>query len=109
MYFLHGLGHQLGLRTHDVSDRGRKLEAGHDRDQRAGPVRSPDRHSRQRRLPEAVAAQRAGIDAALAKYADIGVRIEDDILITDGAPKNLSAAAPRTVAEIEAFMRAGTR
>ena len=50
------------------------------------------------------AAEKSGIDAALVKFADIGVRIEDDILITDGAPKNLSSAAPRTVAEIEAFM-----
>ena len=49
--------------------------------------------------------ERAGIDAALATYADIGVRIEDDILITAGVPKNLSAAAPRTVEEIEAWMQ----
>ncbi len=28
MYFIHGLGHYLGLRTHDVGDRSRKLEAG---------------------------------------------------------------------------------
>ena len=37
----------------------------------------------------------------------IGVRIEDDILITTGAPENLSAAAPRTVEEVEAWMRGG--
>jgi Xaa-Pro aminopeptidase len=28
MYFIHGLGHDLGLRVHDVSDRSRKLDAG---------------------------------------------------------------------------------
>ena len=50
------------------------------------------------------ASEKAGIDAALVKYADIGVRIEDDILITAGAPKNLSAGAPRSVADIEAWM-----
>jgi len=42
---------------------------------------------------------------AVDRYAGIGVRIEDDILITDGDPKILSAGAPRTVAEIEAWMR----
>ena len=35
------------------------------------------------------------------KWWDIGVRIEDDILVTQDAPINLSAGSPRTVAEIE--------
>lgn len=105
MYFIHGLGHELGLRVHDVSDRGRKLEAGmiitnepglyvRPTDVRGNPVFLT--------LP---AAEKTGIEAALVKYADIGVRIEDDILITNGEPKNLSAGAPRTVEEIENFMR----
>ncbi|MBP8097715.1 MAG: aminopeptidase P N-terminal domain-containing protein [Arenimonas sp.] len=109
MYFLHGLGHQLGLRTHDVSDRGRKLEAGMIVTNEPGLYVRPTDVRANAAYLKLTAEQRAGIDAALEKYADIGVRIEDDILITDGAPKNLSAAAPRTVAEIEAFMRTGTR
>ena len=51
--------------------------------------------------------ERGTIDAALARYADIGVRIEDDVLITAGVPRNLSAGAPRTVEEIEAWMQGG--
>ncbi len=39
------------------------------------------------------------------KYEGIGVRIEDDILITEDGNINLSANAPRTVEEIEAAMR----
>jgi Xaa-Pro aminopeptidase len=35
------------------------------------------------------------------KWWSIGVRIEDDILITPTGNQNLSAAAPRTVADIE--------
>ncbi len=35
------------------------------------------------------------------KWWNIGVRIEDDILITDTGYQNLSAGSPRTVAEIE--------
>ena len=105
MYFPHGLGHQLGLRTHDVSDRGRKLEAGMIVTNEPGLyVRTTDVRASAAYL-KLTTAQRAGIDAALDKYADIGVRIEDDILITSGAPKNLSVAAPRTVDAIEAFMR----
>ena len=34
------------------------------------------------------------------------VRIEDDVLITPGEPKMLSAGAPRTPMDIEAFMSA---
>ena len=36
-----------------------------------------------------------------------GVRLEDTILITEGAPENLSEGAPRTSDEIEAVMAAG--
>jgi hypothetical protein len=36
--------------------------------------------------------------------ATIGIRIEDDVLITAGEPKVLSAGAARTVKDIEAWM-----
>jgi Xaa-Pro aminopeptidase len=36
------------------------------------------------------------------------VRIEDDVLITDGAPRVLSDGAPRTIGAIEGWM-AGSR
>ena len=39
------------------------------------------------------------------KYEGIGVRIEDDILITEDGHINLSGSLPRTVAEIEKAMR----
>jgi Xaa-Pro aminopeptidase len=34
----------------------------------------------------------------------VGVRIEDDILVTEGGPETLTEAAPKTVEEIEAAM-----
>ncbi len=104
MYFPHGLGHDLGLRVHDVDDRARALEPGRIVTSEPGIyVRAADVRANPAYLA-LPATERAGIDAALARYADIGVRIEDDILVTAGAPKNLSATAPRTVAEIEAWM-----
>ena len=39
------------------------------------------------------------------KWWNIGVRIEDDVLVTDGDPVVLSAGAPRKAVEIEALMR----
>jgi Xaa-Pro aminopeptidase len=38
------------------------------------------------------------------KWWDIGIRIEDDILITEGEPVNLSADAPRAWDKIESLM-----
>lgn len=45
--------------------------------------------------------------AVPAEYRGIGVRIEDDILVTKDGAESLSAAVPRTVEEVEAWM-AGT-
>jgi Xaa-Pro aminopeptidase len=39
-----------------------------------------------------------------AEYRGIGVRIEDDLLVTATGSENLSAKLPRTVSEIEAWI-----
>jgi Xaa-Pro aminopeptidase len=39
------------------------------------------------------------------EYRGIGVRIEDDILMTEDGPVNLSARIPRTADEVEAWIR----
>jgi Xaa-Pro aminopeptidase len=39
------------------------------------------------------------------KYWGIGIRIEDDILVTENGCKILSEAAPRTAEEIEVLMK----
>jgi Xaa-Pro aminopeptidase len=109
MYLRHGAGHPLGLAVHDVFDRTRALEAGmvvtiepgvyvREADVRASPAYA--------KLSDA---DRAKIDAALAQYAGIGVRIEDDYAITNDGAQLLSGGAPRTVAEIEAWMAGGAR
>jgi Xaa-Pro aminopeptidase len=52
-------------------------------------------------LPEG---ERVGIAQALERYRDIGVRIEDAVLITADEPRVLSDGAPRTTQEIESFL-----
>ncbi|UOQ53822.1 aminopeptidase P family protein [Hymenobacter cellulosivorans] len=83
-YFPHGTSHYLGL---DVHDRG----------------------TYQPLQPGVVITVEPGIyipanSPCDPKWWNIGVRIEDDILITKSGYENLSADAPRTVAEIESAM-----
>jgi Xaa-Pro aminopeptidase len=39
------------------------------------------------------------------KFANIGIRIEDNVLVTAGGCEVLTLAAPKSVADIEALMR----
>jgi Xaa-Pro aminopeptidase len=75
-YFIHGLGHHIGLNVHDAND-GRPLE------------------------PGMVITIEPGI---YIPEENLGVRIEDNILVTETGAKLLTARLPRTVAEIEQFM-----
>jgi Xaa-Pro aminopeptidase len=47
------------------------------------------------------------IRPALARYLNIGVRIEDSFIMTADGPDNLSARVPRTVSELEATVGTG--
>jgi Xaa-Pro aminopeptidase len=49
----------------------------------------------------------ATIQPAVTKYRNIGVRIEDSFLLTDGGLVTLSAKAPRSIAEIERLVGTG--
>ena len=84
-YYPHGASHHIGLDVHDLSN--------------YGP------------LPEnAIITVEPGIyipkgSPCDPKWWGIGIRIEDDILITANGPENLSAFAPRTWQAIEAKMK----
>ncbi|MDH5644173.1 MAG: aminopeptidase P family protein [Gemmatimonadota bacterium] len=77
-YFIHGLSHWLGMRVHDVGDYSRVLE------------------------PGMVLTIEPGI---YIEAEELGVRIEDDILVTADGAVVLSEGAPRSVDDIEALMR----
>ena len=46
-------------------------------------------------------------DTVDARWRGIGIRIEDDVLVTDAGSEVLTAAAPKSVKEVEALV--GTR
>jgi Xaa-Pro aminopeptidase len=48
------------------------------------------------------------VKAAVAKYKNIGVRIEDSFLLTGSGLERLSSGVPRTIDEIERFMKQGS-
>lgn len=84
-YFMHGTSHYLGLDVHDAGLFG-SLEAGNVITVEPGIY-----------IPEG-----SNCDP---KWWNIGVRIEDDILITDEEPINLSEKAPREIVDIEQLMK----
>ncbi len=88
-YFMHGTSHYLGLDVHDPGLHG-TLQPGNVITVEPGIY-----------IPEG-----AECDP---KWWNIGVRIEDDILITINGPENLSAKAPRKIEEIEALMKEKSR
>ena len=78
-YYMHGVSHHLGIDVHDVTADGVKL------------------------MPGSVISDEPGL------YIDeweIGIRIEDDLLITEDGCKVLSASIIKEADEIEAFMAA---
>jgi Xaa-Pro aminopeptidase len=87
-FYMHRAGHWLGM---DVHDAGLYQVRGESVALRPGMVLTV----------EPGCYIRAGDDIPAA-FHDIGVRIEDDVLVTADGHENLTAATPKTVAEVEA-------
>jgi Xaa-Pro aminopeptidase len=102
-WFMHGTSHWLGMNVHDVSVRGAKLDAGMVFTVEPGIYVRPDALDNLPKTPENEKFA-AAVRPAFEKYKGVGVRIEDDVVVTADGYRNLSAALPRTVADIEAFI-----
>jgi Xaa-Pro aminopeptidase len=105
LFYMHGLGHGIGLDVHDpdISD-GSVWTVG------SVVTIEPGVYVRRNMadvLPDTPRNRvlLGRISAAVARYAGIGVRIEDDYLLTASGPVWLSTL-PREAAEVEAQMRA---
>jgi Xaa-Pro aminopeptidase len=79
-YFIHGLGHWIGMDVHDVGDYSTPLAPGMVFTLEPG-IYLPDE--------------------------GLGVRIEDDVLVTPAGAEWLSTGAPRTTGDVERAMRQG--
>ncbi|OCA56115.1 Xaa-Pro aminopeptidase [Photorhabdus namnaonensis] len=88
-FFMHGLSHWLGLDVHDVGDYGVER----DRILQPGMVLTVE--------PGLYIAPDADVPM---EYRGIGIRIEDDILITETGNENLTASVVKEADEIEALM-----
>ena len=111
-YTLHGTGHFLGMDVHDVgSYRDRELEPG------MVITIEPGIYFREKALEQAqdmfkndadsteIAEFIEEISPVYEQYVNIGVRIEDDILVTTGGNINLSRYAPKEIEDIEQIMK----
>jgi Xaa-Pro aminopeptidase len=89
-FYMHGLSHWLGLDVHDVGNY--KID-GQDRPLKPGMVLTVE--------PGIYIAPDADVES---KWRGIGIRIEDNLLITPTGHENLTVAAPKTISDIETLM-----
>lgn len=93
-FYMHGLGHWLGLDVHDVGRYGQTKESKlRDRPLEIGMVLTVE--------PGLYIAKNADVPE---QYKGIGVRIEDNIVITEYGNKVLTSAVPKEIDDIERLM-----
>jgi Xaa-Pro aminopeptidase len=92
-FYMHGTGHWLGMDVHDV---GRYRVGGKYRTFEAGMVMTVE--------PGLYIAP--GSKGVAEKYWGIGIRIEDDVVVTAKGPQVLTGGVPKDVREIEKLMAA---
>jgi Xaa-Pro aminopeptidase len=102
-WFIHGLGHWLGMNVHDVGRYGPPLAAGMVFTNEPGIYIREDALDNLADTPENRAFI-AKVRPVFEKYKNIGVRIEDDMLVTANGVEWMTRELPRKLEDVEAFM-----
>ena len=103
IYYMHSVGHWLGMNVHDVGRNGPPMRPGMTFTNEPGIYVREDALQYLADTPENRAFI-AKVRPAFEKYKNIGVRIEDDMLITDNGVQWLTGNLPRKLEDVEAFM-----
>jgi Xaa-Pro aminopeptidase len=107
VWFMHGTSHWLGMNVHDVGG-GATLEPGMVFTNEPGIYLRPDALDNLPKTPENEKFI-ATVRPAFEKYKGIGVRIEDDMLVTDTGVKWMTGALARSIADVEGFIARARR
>jgi len=99
IWSIHGISHGIGLNVHDPG--GAELQPGMVVTVEPGLYFRPDALDTLPKTPENEKFIEA-VKPVYEKYKGIGVRIEDDVLITTAAPEVISAGIPSKLEEVEA-------
>lgn len=110
LWFMHGTSHWLGMNVHDVGGPA-KIVPGVVFTNEPGIYVRPDALDQ---MPPGWKQEdwdkfKAAVRPAFEKYKGIGVRIEDDLLITADGVKWMTEALPRKLSEIEDFIAKARR
>ena len=103
IFYMHGLGHWLGMNVHDVGRNGPPMRPGMVFTNEPGIYIRADALDY---LPDTPANRQfiKKVKPAFEKYKNIGVRIEDDMLVTESGVRWLTANLPRKLEDVEALM-----
>lgn len=103
IWYMHGFGHWLGMNVHDVGRYGAPLKPGMTFTNEPGIYIREDALNYLPDTPEWKAFVEK-VRPAFEKYKNIGVRIEDDMLVTETGVDWMTKALPRRLEDIEGFM-----
>lgn len=103
LWYMHGWGHWLGMNVHDVGSYQAALKKGMIITNEPGIYIREDALDYLSDTPENREFL-AKVRPSFEKYKNIGVRIEDDMLITETGVEWMSKGLPRSIKDIENFM-----